>query len=392
MNANLIQLCGKRQVKGAGGARGMSLPSLREYLDSTKVPAFVKAQFTLLKNKDRPALCKLLKTFAAGRELLGYSSPKPSRNGNNNSGNNRMSDSGNNSNSDMFGNARITGYVRPSRTKAKDPFGGKMRLPPGENARLKARMRKMAKKGTLPSFNNRESLLKFMYLTRPQNVRKTKRPCTACGAKAPTAMKFKKTSGGNSTARIRTQPNKPGISRRTKKRRATKAVSPRPAFNMLRPAAAPRNVVRGVTAKKNKAKNNGTRYRPTAGERIAKRLTGGSFNRTNDNRAKEARNRKTAKALQARREKNSGLNKSMSKLTIGKKRSRSPVSNLATVMNKLDITASTPKRTRGENVTPETLAMIMANLATLRSVNESGQRGSSMAKGKGPLRHLLEIL
>lgn len=116
MNANLKQSCGMRKVTGADGARGMSTDDLKKFIQGN-APAIVKEQFSRLQKKDRASMCKLLKTFAAGKKLLGISSPKPSRNGNSNSnsGNNRMSDKGNNSNSDKevnYGSLRICSVMR----------------------------------------------------------------------------------------------------------------------------------------------------------------------------------------------------------------------------------------------------------------------------------------
>jgi hypothetical protein len=196
-------------------------------------------------------------------------------------------------------------------------------------------------------------------------------------------LKFATGRKNNATARIPTRPNvlKRKTAKIVKKRKSPSKGSPKPSFSMLAPAPAPRNVVRGVTAKKNEAKKNGTKYTPRAGERIAKRLTGGTYVRTNENRDREKRNRKNAKELQIRRQENAELNNLMSKLNIGKKRTRSPsksANNLANAMTKLKVSSSpNKKRARPGNVSPNTIAKIMAQLATLRPVNERGQRGSS---------------
>jgi len=401
MSANLKRVCGGRKVAGAPGARGMSTDDLKKFIQED-APAFVQDHFTRLQKKDRASLCKLLNTFPAGRNLLKSSrspdKPKANANNSNSGSNNSASNRGNNSNSEkdgvnygelenMFGNVSRTSYSRPSRKQDKDPLGGKMRLQRGENARLKARLRRMKTNGTLPSFGTRENLLKFMFLKRPQNVSKSAKPCMTCSDKtSPNMLKFEG-SGSNATARIPTRPNvlKRKMAKIVKKRKTASKGSLKPSFSMFNfTAPAPRNVVRSVTAKKNEAKKNGTKYTPRAGERIAKRLTGGTYVRTNENRAKEARNRKNARELQKRRQKRErSPSKSANNLANALKELKvsSPsksANNLTNAITKLKVSSSpNKKRARPGNVSPNTMAKIMAQLATLKPVNERGPRGSS---------------
>lgn len=253
---NVERLCGKRAVKGKPGTQGMSNDEIKDFI-MKKAPADVKTEFSRLQKKDRSSMCKLLSKFEEGQKLLAASEPPKKANtppkktniellfneamkrasppkkrswaniaegapmmnenefaelGNIEEGEERE---GGNYENEPFGNLPLQPYVRPSRTKEKDPLRGNVKLSKRQKVMVRRELEKAKKGGKLPELKTAEEQLKFVMLRTPADMAaraKARAPATRF-TKPTKVMTFPSTKNGGPTSRIPTKPSVPVISK-----------------------------------------------------------------------------------------------------------------------------------------------------------------------------------
>lgn len=253
---NVERLCGKRAVKGKPGTQGMGNEEIKDFI-MKKAPADVKTEFSRLQKKDRSSMCKLLSQFEEGQKLLAASEPPKKANtppkktniellfneamkrasppkkrswanmaeesqlmnenefaelGNIEEGEERE---GGNYENEPFGNLPLQPYVRPSRTKEKDPLRGNVKLSKRQKVMVRRELEKAKKGGKLPELKTAEEQLKFVMLRTPADMAaraKARAPVTRF-AKPTNVMTFPSKKNGGPTSRIPTKPSAPVISK-----------------------------------------------------------------------------------------------------------------------------------------------------------------------------------
>ena len=254
---NVERLCGKRAVKGKPGTQGMGNEEIKDFI-MKKAPADVKTAFARLQKKDRASMCKLLSQFDEGRKLLASSEPPKKANtppkktniellfneakkrasppkreswanlaegapmmmnedefaelGNIQEGEERE---GGNYENEPFGNLPLQPYVRPPRTKEKDPLRGNVKLSKRQKVMVRRELEKAKKGGKLPALKTAEEQLKFVMLKTPADMAaraKARAPVSRI-TKPTKVMTFPSTNNTGPTSRIPTRPSAPVISK-----------------------------------------------------------------------------------------------------------------------------------------------------------------------------------
>ena len=246
---NVDRLCGKRAVKGKPGTQGMDNENIKKFI-MDKAPADVKTAFSRLQKKDRASMCQLLSQFEEGRKLLASSEPPKKANtpprktnielmfeeakkstsppkrswanmaeegdmmtneteiaemGNIEEGEERE---GGDYENEPFGNLPLQPYVRPSRTKEKDPLKGNVKLGKRQKVMIRRELEKAKKAGKLPELKTAEEQLKFVLLKTPAEMaaRAKARAPVRRTTKPIKVMTFLSTKNGGATQRIPTRP------------------------------------------------------------------------------------------------------------------------------------------------------------------------------------------
>lgn len=158
----LKALCGDRAVKDAPGALGMKNPEIIDFIKG-KAPPEVMDIFDRLQKKTRPELCKILRMFPKGQEILKASQPNILENMKKvapvvdlprlNAGMGNL----------VFGND-TNNFVANSRRQIADPFSASAKL----DARLQAKMMRSGVKGG----KNKRLTRLSIFTTKPGNVKR----------------------------------------------------------------------------------------------------------------------------------------------------------------------------------------------------------------------------
>ncbi len=254
---NVERLCGKRAVKGKPGTQGMGNDEIKKFI-MDKAPADLKKEFSRVQKKDRSTMCKFLSRFEEGVKLLQSSEPPKKANtppkktniellfneamkrasppkekrswanmteqnmfrnepelaelGNIVEGEERE---GGNYENEPFGNLPLQPYVRPPRTKEKDPLRGNVKLSKRQKVMVRRELNKAKKGGKLPELKTAEEQLKFVMLKTPAEMAaraRTRAPVRRFTKPTP-VMTFPSTNNGGPTSRIPTRPGKLVVSK-----------------------------------------------------------------------------------------------------------------------------------------------------------------------------------
>lgn len=247
---NVDRLCGKRAVKDKPGTQGMDNEKIKKFIVD-KAPADVKTAFSRLQKKDRASMCKILSQFEEGRKLLAASEPVKKANtppkktnielmfeeakkrasppkrswanmaeegemmmmnepefaelGNIEEGGERE---GGDYEEEVYGNLPLQPYVRPPRTKEKDPLRGDVKLGKRQKVMIRRELEKAKKAGKLPELKTAEEQLKFVMLKTPAEMaaRAKARAPVRRATKPTQVMTFASTKNAGPTQRIPTRP------------------------------------------------------------------------------------------------------------------------------------------------------------------------------------------
>lgn len=214
--------CGKVQVKGSSGLRGMSIKDIEDLIkNNIKNDAILESDFKRIKPKKgeskRLLYCSFMKNklptlwsqYNKGKEPV-VTPPKAPRteaeeifntletlgfNANVNANEQEVNYSGGN---EAEEEPRFIPIMR-NRTKVKDPFAGK--LAPPLQAKVKTTLSRMKKSGTLPPFSSLRDQALFVLALNPKEFQKTQ-------PKLPTSKKVTRVIFPNNNGRRPTKPEK----------------------------------------------------------------------------------------------------------------------------------------------------------------------------------------